>query len=432
MFDNDYEVLYQMIKDERLEGNITVREMILKNLGNEALLNSIEINNPTLTILVPELPENSFSAQLWNTENQIPKVAIRLSTTNNIPVINLDGSEEIIKQEYIPAYPIIVIKDNERIVVSNNSVNKGIKTRSVGVFNGVNYKFLDNSFDGVNKSKAELARTVEVSAIDPKIITAYNTYNAVNVDGWQRDYIYYGITPDSQKGPFKYNFQEGIKSFMLQGDLNSAYDKIAEQTGDPYMPGRISANDLSNIGGWADGSFEFKVRILVNAKNGVGSEIIKYFSARVRDLFSFKYLGGPFYFYRRFEGFKKMDLNIPIFNWDLDQYASTIKIDVEEVDLTVTTVLTESRNAEFASNFSVDVSGGYKDYVKVGLKYGTSQKITKTSTVQKTFTEGNDLLGDVIVNFADNVIIGADGANYTTREYSSGLYSIGIEPIRVQ
>lgn len=127
-----------------------------------------------------------------------------------------------------------------------------------------------------------------------------------------------------------------------------------------------------------------------------------------------------------------MNLNIPVFNWDLDQYASSIKIDIEEIDLTETTILTESRNVEFASNFGVDVSGGYKDYVKIGLKYGTSQKVNSISTVQRTFTQGNDLLGDVIVNFGDNVIIDNSGGAYTTREYNSGLYSITVEPMRVQ
>lgn len=37
MFDNDYDVLYQMIKDEKLENNLTFRQILIKNLGSEAL-----------------------------------------------------------------------------------------------------------------------------------------------------------------------------------------------------------------------------------------------------------------------------------------------------------------------------------------------------------------------------------------------------------
>lgn len=438
MFDNDYEVLYYMIRDEKVENGITVRDLIFKNLDDGSLLNTIELNNPTLTILVPVLPEDSFSANLWDAENQIPKVAIRLTTSNDVPIINQDGSEEILQAKYIPGFPVIVLKDNERIISSNNSTSKNLKTNSVAVINGINYKFLDNCFDGSKKINVQTARTVPVSSLDSKIITAYNTYTVANVDGWQRDYIYYGLTPNNPKGPFKYDFQEAIKTFSLQGDPLSAYNKIADQTGDPSLV-EVSGKPIS---GWTGGNFEFKIRIIVNGKNGVGSEIIKYFNAKGDDLFNYtvekrviKNLGpaGKLYaYFRVFTGLKIMNLNIPIFNWDLDQYASTIKIDIEEIDLTETTVLTESRAVEFASNFGVEVSGGYQEYVKIGLKYGTSQKVNTTSTVQRTFTQGNDLLGDVIVNFADNVIISNSGGNYTTREYNSGLYSITVEPTRVQ
>lgn len=436
MFDNDYEVLYQMIKNEKLENNLTVRESILKNIGSESLLNRIELNNPTLTILVPELPENSFSAELWDTDNQVPKVAIRLATSNDVPLINQDGTESIIEAKYTPAFPVIVLKDNERLISNNNLASKNIKSRTISNINGVDYKFLDDCFDGTKKIKSESSRTVNSALLDPKLITAYNTYTAANVDGWQRDYIYYGITPDTPKGPFKYDFQETIKSFSLQGDPTAAFNNIADQTGDPILPQTIADTNFKGTAGissWAAGNFEFKIRIIVNGKNGIGTEIVKYFNAKVSDLFTYEVVKKYTLFYQiSFVGFKVFPLDISVFNWDLDQYASTIKIDIEEVDLTQTTVLSESRSVEFASNFSVEVSGAYKEYVKVGLKYGTSQKVTATSTVQRTYTQGNDLLGDVIVNFADNVIISNSGTNFTTREYSSGLYSITVEPARVQ
>ena len=390
-----------------------------------------------MTIFVPELPENSFSAEIWDTQSQIPAVAIRLTKSNDVPIINLDGSEEVLESQYIPAFPVIVIKDNERMIVSNNSNSKNIKTNRVANINGVDYKFLDDCFDSSKNLKNETSRTVAFASLDSKIVTAYNTYTAVNVDGWQRDYIYYGITPDNPIGPFKYDFQESLRSFRLQGDPTAAYDKIADQTGDPYLKFQTlipRSKAVATISAWAGGNFEFKIRVIVNGKNGIGSEIIKYFSAKVSDLFEYNIVE---YSYSRFQrnitGLKTVDLNIPIFNWDLDQYAASIKIDIEEIDLTETTILTESRSVEFASNFSVEVSASlFKELVKVGLKYGTSQKITATSTVQRTFTQGNDLLGDVIVNFADNVIIGTTGSTYTTREYNSGLYSITVEPTRVQ
>ncbi|WP_052259394.1 hypothetical protein [Flavobacterium sp. KMS] len=437
MFDNDYDVLYQMIKDEKLENNVTVRESILKNIGDENLLNLIELNNPTLTIFVPELPENTFSAKLWNTETEVPKVAIQLFTSNDVPIINQDGTEEIFGARYTPGFPIIVIKENERVVVARNKEYSKLTTRVLRNDSSVEFKFLDECFDSSKNNKEETSRPTTPGTLDSKIVDAYNMYESA--DGWQRDYIYYGISPTTTKGPFKYDFQETVKSFTLLGDPTAAFNSISDQTGDPRLPVWVMGNKdapLTPISHWTGGNFEFKIRILVNGKNGVGSEIIKYFTATVDDLFDYSYVRGVswnyrYHYDRKISSVKTVNLNIPIFNWDLDQYASTIKIDIEEVDLTETTVLTDTRTVEFATNFGIDA--GFGTITKLGLKYGASLKQTTTSTVQRTFTQGNDLLGDVIVNFADKIIIAQPSlGTYQTREYSSGLYSVSIEPTRVQ
>ncbi len=426
MFDNDYEVLYQMIKDERLENGITVRQLILKNLGDENLLNEIEINNPTLTILVPELPEDSFSAKLWDTQNQIPKVAVRVLTSNDVPIINLDGSEEILPSKYIPSFPVIVIKDNERIIASGSNEFKKLKTKVINKSKDIEFKFLDDCFDRTKTTSGDLKRIVTGNLLDQKIKNAYNIYSTA--EGWDRDYIYYDITPSSPDGSFKYDFQEGLTSFILLGDPMAAYNTIADQTGDPTI--KLTTSNPQS--GWTGGNFEFKVRVIYNSTNGAGSEIIKYFTAIPSDLFVLNYVRpNPFSNYTLSSVVLKTKfLNIPIFNWDLDQYATTIKIDIEEIDLTETTVLTDTRVVEFATNFSIDPTAGFLK--KIGLKFGASLKETETHSVQRTFTEGNDELGEVIVNFADDIIVNQYGSLYYTRQYSSGLYSISVEPVRVQ
>ena len=59
MIDNDYDVLYQLVKDEMLEDNITFEQYIGKYIEMDKLL-SINEKFPTLTIFVPELPKNSL------------------------------------------------------------------------------------------------------------------------------------------------------------------------------------------------------------------------------------------------------------------------------------------------------------------------------------------------------------------------------------
>ena len=128
---------------------------------------------------------------------------------------------------------------------------------------------------------------------------------------------------------------------------------------------------------------------------------------------------------------KEMPLNIPVFKWDLNQYSPSIKINVEEVDNVTTTVVSESTATTFAANFNFD-SGTWK---KIGLKFGTSAQEVHTVSYNRTYTEGNDELGEAIVNFADNVIFKdiLQGTFYESKTYSGGnFYWLTLEPMRAQ
>lgn len=72
MIDYDYDVLYQLIKD----------------IENEKF--------PTLTLFVPTLPENSFSAEIWNPDIETPFVAIRCDYSSEVPIYNANGEEIIL------------------------------------------------------------------------------------------------------------------------------------------------------------------------------------------------------------------------------------------------------------------------------------------------------------------------------------------------
>jgi hypothetical protein len=425
MFNDDYEILYEMLKDEKVENNLTVEELITKNLTDKKSLKKLDSDYPTLTILVPSLPEEVFSASKWNVDSEIPKVAVRLTTSNSVPIINSDGSEYLLEGKYTPAFPVLVIKENERVISDKHKDFKNFKTRSLESKKGAKYRFLDDEFDRKIKKSRRFAFT---SQLDPKLITAFNTYQ--NADGWQRDFIYYDITPGQTKGPFRFNFKDGIKSFRMIGDPMVAYNKLADQTDDP----RINTPVINNASQWTGGAFEFKVICLVNGKNGVGAEIIKFFGATPQELFELTYTRRAIptnFFDLTGIALKQKDLETPVLNWDLDQYSASIKVSIEEVDLSTTTTISESFTSEFASNFGID-NGTLK---KIGLKFGASLKTTQTQSYTRVFKQDNDPLGDVTVNFADNIIISRGTGiipRYTTREYNSGFYSISFEPIKVQ
>lgn len=433
-FDQDYDILYQMVKEEII-GDKKFKDIIAEQYEKKENLNELDRLYPTLTIFVPKLPMNSFSAEKWNTQTEIPQVAYTLNTTANVPIVNEKGEEYILEAKYTPSFPVVVIKENEVVKVSSGAANstkasasKDKKSDNLLKGSLYTFEFLDEAFNGLiekNQNSSSLrASTINASTIDSKIKQAYDIYK--NADGWQRDYIYYNITPGQPKGKFNYDYQEHITSFAMN-DANSL-GIISDQAGDPVNNSQYSGNKRQSP--WTAGVFRFKVNVLVNSKNGAGTSFDKYFNVNPEDLYFAKYWESRGIYRLTSITPKTVALNIPLFNWDLSEYSSTIKIIVEEVDDTVEESRSETRVVKFATNFGIDA--GFGEKVKIGLKFGASLEEDKTSTVSYKVTKQSDQLGDVIVNFADKITTAFDGSSYTTREYSSGMYTIGIEPRRVQ
>lgn len=440
MFNKDYEVLVYAIKDYKLENGMTLEQTLNQNSDNNFQLSNLLRIEPTLTLLVPELPLESFSAKKWNTLSEIPAVAIRTNYTNEVPLITPDLNLEMMPSDVIPGFPVIVIKNNERVVSNLENPNiRDLKTKTVFEKDGIIIKFWANSFDNEDKRNVS-ARLVK--NLNPTLVSAYNMYDQQNpnLDGWQRDFIYYKIQPSSPNGPFIYDFKEHLRSFSMTGAPTIAYNKISDQTGDPTYRN----NHRINSSHWTGGFYEFKIRTIINAKNGVGNELINGFTVSPDQLFLLEYetyTKGTLFWEKTYYRLKNISnltimVDIPLINWDLDEYASSIKIEIEEVDLTTTSVITDTRTVKFATNFGIDAAFGVK--TKIGLKFGASLETIQTHTVQKTFTQGNDFLGEAIVNFADKVIIGhtnfLSGNIWSTREYTTGLgyCKFSIEPKKVQ
>ncbi|WP_367331979.1 hypothetical protein [Sphingobacterium multivorum] len=450
-FDQDYDILYQMVKEEII-GDKKFKDIIAEQYEKKENLNELDRLYPTLTIFVPKLPMNSFSAEKWNTQTEIPQVAYTLNTTANVPIVNEKGEEYILEAKYTPSFPVVVIKENEVVKVSSGAANSTKASASNGnqehnsnthLLKGSLYtfEFIDEAFNGLTdknqKSSPKLrASTINASTIDSKIKQAYDTYK--NIDGWQRDLIYYDITPGQPKGKFNYDYQEHM-TFFTMNDANSL-SVISDQADDPknnqIYTSRPGGTGNTSESPWTQGSFRFKINVLVNSKNAAGASFDKYFTVAPSDLYDAKYklmFGSkvPYIWVLESISPKKVPLNIPLFNWDLSEYASTIKIIIEEVDDTVEEARSETRLVKFATNFGIDASLG-NEKAKIGLKFGASLEEDRTSTVSYKVTKQSDQLGDVIINFADKIVTGFDGSSYTTREYSSGMYTIGIEPRRVQ
>ena len=426
MFDNDYDVLYAVIKSEKI-GESTLEEILLTYL-DENQLSRIEQEMPTLTIFVPTLPEDSFSATNWNVITQIPKVAYTSKSDKSMHIVDSDGIDERFSPELIPGFPVVVVKENERI----KKPSKGIS------FKGKNpqYEFIDEIFRGNGEKTYNRDRESTgprgpnqiLDGPDTKAIYAANEY--ADYDGWQRDYVYYNITPTNQNGAFKNDYQEHIRFFKIN-DLNSL-NRIIDQNDPTYSQA-----------GWADGFLEFKITALINGKNGVGNSIEKYVAISPNKLFWFYYTkvgnnyqitdSRPLYY----------NLELPLINWDLMNYSQAIKLTFEEVDSTEEITRTETVKSTLVTNFGID-AGVDIGIVKLGVKGGITSTEESTSTYTIKTYVGSDPMGDVIIQFGDKIlsrsirstggIRGGSGTSYSyaRREYNSGNYTVIVEPKKVQ
>lgn len=440
MFDGDFDILYSLVKDQRLGTGKTFEETLAPHFGGIDRLRMIERESPLLTIFIPTLPENSFSAEKWDSESQVPFVAIRLSTTNDVPIISPEGEEYVLDSELIPSYPVIVIKENERVMYSGQPGYEQMKSsRELRNSDGLNFKFVDDLYDTelqAEKSTNNL-RDVLDSQIDQKLHDAFSIYSSV--DGWHRDYIYYNISSTNPSGPFRYDFLETIRYFNIVGDARAVYNTMADQTGDPRI------KEGKNNSGWTEGAFEIRAHVLVQSRIGTGPNISNAALVSGGNLFAVTYNVEkrgvwPFrydYYTIRTVTSKPQNTNLSIVNWDLNRYATAFRVDIEESDNTEIVTSSSTETTEFATNFEFNV--GFGTDVKIGQKFGASQKETRSSTVTRQATLLSDRLGEFIVNFEDKIITQEYVLPYQNpdsyariRDYSNGTITINVEPRRVQ
>lgn len=447
--DYDYDVLYQLVRGRKDKDNHTIEENILKYLSADSL--SLIIHSlPTLTIFVPELPEEAFSAEIWNTDKMIPEVAVHLSSTNQVPIFDKSGNETLLNPNEIPLFPVIVIKENERIVINNSPFTRQIAGNQI---NGVGLMFADDIFNN-NPQEAQTRTRREsgdrggttrpgdsyIPTMDSRFRILKEAYKN-NINGWQRDYVYYGIHPSNPNGPFNNQYRECIWGFEMLGDPNGVLKKISDQPDEPQF---INSN-------WTDGEFEFQVKTYVGSKTAVGNELITYFRISPSKLFGLKrdinrgsreINGGtrPIYTISSLTNNRVLFRDpIPLFPWNLEDFSSSIKISIEEVDATQVIRQLTSTDTEFAANFDYDFLKG--DNIKMGPKFGASAKIKRTVTYEVTTTAGNDELGQVIVNFGDPILKDTTAMAFPpdrrrdppyylnmTPQYTTGWYRVYIAP----
>jgi hypothetical protein len=418
-FDWDNDVFYPMIKDEKLPSGESIHDYlsnIIKADKKGVALVEIEQGLPLLNILVPSF--ENFSAEQWNTGNQVPLVAIRNKADANAgkPLLAYDSEGKPTELDYYkePSFPIIIIKDNEALEMKGGLGGKQMtplhkldqQYQPVCESNGIAYYFADenlytsltikskdatpseattqtNGTMGILGTGCERAINWENFDVLTQQAFTKNIYNPICPDNvaTTRDYIYYGIDPTTgiDQGPLKYNYRECITSIRC---LNLASRGRIDDVGEGnILEFNITVYTVDN-----DPVFPLKKTISIPKDKFFVTDAYNP-NPKPIDLTNNNIGSIP--------GIPPVQLAV----WNFKRQGDIWKYAIYEYDPSVTVSETRSISATIGTNFTA----GSEE--KKGGKFGISATVTATASTTISYTDGSDDCGEAISYWCDPVII---------------------------
>lgn len=242
-FDNNYDVLYGLVKDQQLPSGETFGEAIAKyGETSKTELEAISKKFPLLSILVPDASviEEGFTNEKWDTSD--PEVGVSYEMDGGSGVVFSEGDSVMtIEHDEIPGFPVLVVRGDKR--VGYNADAKPVKGESQ-LAGG--YYLLDPIFDGTKRKPSIATRTDfdrelpvkdnsnfvpedTLNKYNQDIIKAYNEFKG-NRNAVHRDYIYYGMSNTKTEGTLNKDVREAIYKFKVNP---SVYEKISNSDDDP-------------------------------------------------------------------------------------------------------------------------------------------------------------------------------------------------------
>lgn len=475
-FDNDYDVFYPFVKNEKVSGDETFRDLLLKHCTQEQLL-SIEATLPKLNILVPDfswVDESCFSVNNWDTESELVTVGYD-DRRDNHPIYYSGELVAELDAASFPSFPVLIVKENERMSAS-------MATKS-GEFQ---YSFVSPVFDGSRReaktrgglwgSKDEtlennespngelwsagynLVPYNELSLISPRSIAAYNEFGTGWNNACQRDYIYYDMSrTNSDNGVLRIHERELLYRFSL---TPSALLAVADAEGeDPTglndkmelrnkdLPGCAEAVRRM----WANGRYDIRIDYYQLTSDGnlgitgtfvfdIAPEDLIYAEKCYRN-YHWNVLGQSWNTYTIDASCIKPKLYYPssksnslfvVTRWNLAAASNNMVLRISEFDKENTKTETTTASFKLSTNFSFNSEiGAGIDGIKLsyGLKSAINPEITITKTLTVVSKEEPDNLGEIILDYADNVVLKAENGGYVIKEYDNGRFRCSVLPI---
>ncbi len=454
-FDRNYDVLYYLVKNKDVDGR-TFRDILI-SYSSESIIEKIEREIPLLNILIPKIGLfNIFPEQMNVSDNEIP-VAISKEDSNELYV---NGNKEItLRKGEIPNFHVIVVNENSRVIIPEPIHKRGVK-------NAIETKiqFKSPNYDGEKyKQKLQPNFYVDETELPSKVKKAalnfYKDDGSIYQKAFQRDFLYYGITPSKREGKINYTTSEYISFIRINP---KTYFKIADQrekgvhNNDPYIQKyktRKRKRPLTKFElldrFWTKGSFDFRFEITTSTK---GQPHIVYIPLRPDEIWDFNldvhYRHSTTFRHSKYtyridpNKFTSKDIyladnTINLGKWDIS----------EEALFRYVTISEEDESAEITETYTYDMSMALKKNFKgstkvgIGLKstgsIGSETEVNETTTTRETKTytikrkQKSDPLGVVKIYFYEPIInnywMGSMRRMfYDIHTYNTGYVTFGI------
>ena len=449
-FDKNYDVLYYLIEN-RIIGDETFRNILISYSSQEKI-ESIEKNVPLLNIYLTNLEIIKIKAEDLDVSK--PLIPTAVNKKNNV-LLYLNGNLEMtLKNGELIGLHTFVVNQNKRVLLPKQSL------KSFGANVKKEIEFISPNYDGKNSRNTSKLKFQSVGL--PKCMTdAFIHFNKIDnsmaQQAFQRDYIYYGITPEKTSGQLNYNVAEYIDKIKVDPiGYNIFIDQTSElPNGDPTVTQEtiITPNQLfydqqvSKM--WSEGAFNFKFEILNSTK---ATEQVVYIPLRPEEIWNLniksskiKYFMGLEYYIYEMDPKKFTAREVTLENlvylgkWHISDEALHRTVRIYEDDpgatetRTIENTLTHAKKQNFNGNTKLNI--GLKDVGDVTV--GGSADITITTTDQHkkswSITEKKDAdpLGEVKIYFYDPLITAVKphyqfGHIFERKEYNTGVVAFSI------
>lgn len=462
-FDNDYEILYSCIKEEMI-GEYSFRDHICR-FGGESVVN-IDEDYPLLTILVPDMSMfTDFNADNWDISDC--DIAVTSEFGEKFKTVYYNG--DILGQLGgcdVPLYPILVIKNNERVQLVPTT--KGTERK---------YEFIDDVFDpactkadgivtrGIKKEYSEIEYPVSPatdfipkSKLSEYVINAWQEFKD-NDTAAHRDYIYYGMRKNKNYGSLNKRYMEQLLRIKLEN--TNCMDQ-----NDPTLQSEIKSHSSLTYDDivkkmWSDGQLEIYLTLYKGVSDGSEKVTTKNIAVKPSELFDIDKASLEFKHKTKFHPLRNYkytlsvnDLvpkwfypeNVFLEDWDISQESCVLNYCFEELDGEERIARTIEVSNTYATNFKYDLSQTTSGDFKIGDKIGFGIKTVgsiggskdKQHQIKSQYTysttRGSDDLGSITWRYVDPIILEESTENgvagYNVLSKSSGSISITVLPVK--